>query len=130
MRVITPAELRERAESYRMGGPSSEHTAKMLDDAADRIDALLADNARMRVVLGNIETACERLAGKRSQQTYESILADGCTDELIALDDARNAARQALHGRADKEMEAARSQPGSDAQERSPVPPLSDEGRG
>jgi hypothetical protein len=32
--------LRERAESYRMGGPSSEHTAAMLDDAAAEIERL------------------------------------------------------------------------------------------
>ena len=29
--------LHERAESYRQGGPSSEHTAVMLDEAASRI---------------------------------------------------------------------------------------------
>lgn len=34
--------LRERAESYREGGPSSEHTAAMLDEAAREIEALRA----------------------------------------------------------------------------------------
>ncbi len=43
--------LRERAESYRMGGPSSEHTAALLDDAAARIEALEAEKARLREAL-------------------------------------------------------------------------------
>lgn len=30
--------LRERAESYRQSGPSSEHTAELLDEAADYIE--------------------------------------------------------------------------------------------
>jgi hypothetical protein len=34
--------LRERATSYRAGGSSSEHTAVMLDEAADRIAQLEA----------------------------------------------------------------------------------------
>lgn len=50
-----PHDLRERAASYRMGGPSSEHTAKMLDDAADRIDSLLADRARMEKELAALQ---------------------------------------------------------------------------
>ena len=55
MTDLKPEDLRERAVSYRMGGPSSEHTAKMLDDAADRIDALLADRARMEKALREAE---------------------------------------------------------------------------
>lgn len=51
MTDLKPEDLRERAASYRMDGPSSEHTAKMLDDAADRIDTLLADRARMEKAL-------------------------------------------------------------------------------
>jgi hypothetical protein len=35
-------ELRERATSYRQGGPSSEHTAAMLDQAADELASLRA----------------------------------------------------------------------------------------
>jgi hypothetical protein len=34
--------LRERAESYRAGGPSSEHTASLLDEAAEKIDKLMS----------------------------------------------------------------------------------------
>ena len=30
--------LRERATSYRSGGPSSEHTASLLDEAADSLE--------------------------------------------------------------------------------------------
>jgi hypothetical protein len=33
-------ELRERATSYRLGGPSSEHTALILEAAAAKIDYL------------------------------------------------------------------------------------------
>jgi hypothetical protein len=33
------AELRERAASYRLGGPSSEHTAVLLDKAADALES-------------------------------------------------------------------------------------------
>lgn len=43
--------LRNRAESYRMGGPSSEHTAALLDEAAARLEALEADKARLREAL-------------------------------------------------------------------------------
>lgn len=35
-------ELRERANSYRLGGPSSEHTALLLEAAASEIDWLLS----------------------------------------------------------------------------------------
>lgn len=47
-------ELRERAESYRMGGPSSEHTAALLDDAAARIEALEAENKRLGEALDDL----------------------------------------------------------------------------
>lgn len=42
------AELRERAASYRLGGPSSEHTAALLDRAADALDALQAERDEAR----------------------------------------------------------------------------------
>lgn len=47
--------LRERAESYRMGGPSSEHTAALLDEAAARIEALEAENAELRKKLNGCQ---------------------------------------------------------------------------
>ena len=34
--------LRDRASSYRLGGPSSEHTAALLDEAADRLTVQLS----------------------------------------------------------------------------------------
>ena len=40
--------LHERAESYRQGGPSSEHTAVMLDEAASRISQQDAELERLR----------------------------------------------------------------------------------
>ena len=40
--MILEEELRKRAESYRSGGPSSEHTARLLDAAAAQIDYLKA----------------------------------------------------------------------------------------
>ena len=47
--------LRERATSYRQGGPSSEHTASILDEAADTI-------ASLRSKLEEAEGALERMA--------------------------------------------------------------------
>lgn len=40
--------LRDRAESYRQGGPSSEHTASILDEAASEIERLARDLSRRR----------------------------------------------------------------------------------
>lgn len=51
--------LRNRAESYRMGGPSSEHTAALLDEAAARIEALEADKARLREALAPFAKAAD-----------------------------------------------------------------------
>ncbi len=52
---LTPAEagglverLRDRAESYRMGGPSSEHTAALLDEAAAALAAERAAHAETK----------------------------------------------------------------------------------
>lgn len=51
--VIT--RLHERAESYRQSGPSAEHKAALLDEAAGCISALLGDLHAYRVT-------CERIA--------------------------------------------------------------------
>ena len=57
--------LRERATSYRTGGPSSEHTAVMLEEAADEIERLSeantqvwADNERLRAALRDYSCTC------------------------------------------------------------------------
>lgn len=39
--------LRDRAESYRIGGPSSEHTAALLDEAASTLTTLSVRNAEL-----------------------------------------------------------------------------------
>jgi hypothetical protein len=44
--------LRERAESYRQSGPSAEHTAKLLDEAAI---ALASDTATIAGLTKEIE---------------------------------------------------------------------------
>lgn len=51
--------LRERAESYRMGGPSAEHTAAMLEEAATALEAAAAEIERLR---GGVATERERCA--------------------------------------------------------------------
>jgi len=47
-----------------------------------------------------LEDANNELCRKRSTATYEAMLADGCTDQLIVLDEARRLARATLakHG--------------------------------
>lgn len=40
--------LRERSESYRMSGPSAEHTARMLDEAAYQIERLTRELADLQ----------------------------------------------------------------------------------
>lgn len=51
--------LRERATSYRQGGPSSEHTASILDEAADTIASL---RSKLEEAEGALEPFAE--AGK------------------------------------------------------------------
>lgn len=84
--TITPAEvgglverLRERAESYRMGGPSSEHTAALLDEAATALSTERAAHA---------ETKRERDEHKRLKndlvlKAYPAM--DGADDLIEAL---------------------------------------------
>ena len=47
--------LRERAESYRMGGPSSEHTAALLDEAATALTTERAAHAETRRALDALD---------------------------------------------------------------------------
>lgn len=62
--------------------------------------AALADVAiRMvatRDALRDLETACDNLNKSRSQATYDSMLKDGASDLLLALDGARRQARELL----------------------------------
>lgn len=70
--------LRERAESYRMGGPSSEHTAAMLDEAAAAIEAQRAEIARLRG-----ENAALQKMARTSERWYwpeEDTSSDTCRD--------------------------------------------------
>lgn len=52
---------------------------------------------KLAEALEKLERANEQLCAKRSAKTYDAMIhRDGCHDELIALDDARCAARAAL----------------------------------
>lgn len=59
---ITPCDLRARAASYRAGGPSSEHTAKMLEDAADEIERLRIQRDDLVSFLSGISRETENMA--------------------------------------------------------------------
>lgn len=59
---MTPCDLRERAKSYREGGPSSEHTAKMLEDAADEIERLRIQRDDLVSFLAGISRQAENMA--------------------------------------------------------------------
>ena len=68
--MIDPKELRERAASYRLGGPSAEHTAVMLDKAADEIERLR--NAIISAVAHNeTDIARDAINWRRWETTYE-----------------------------------------------------------
>ncbi|PWE56735.1 hypothetical protein DEM27_10250 [Metarhizobium album] len=60
-------ELRERAESYRLGGPSSEHTARILEKASNEIERLRETNRKLhrRAQIGEavVQCATDYLAG-------------------------------------------------------------------
>jgi chromosome segregation ATPase len=67
-------ELRARAASYRQGGPSSEHTAALLDKAADELTTL---QSRLEAVKAERDAARELLTGEqqaldRTIDSYQS----------------------------------------------------------
>ena len=49
--------LRTRADQYRQSGPSAEHTASMLDEAAAALASAQAENERLREALSEISRA-------------------------------------------------------------------------
>ena len=53
--------LHERAESYRQGGPSSEHTAVMLEEAASRLSQQDAELERLQALYDR-EMAAHRIS--------------------------------------------------------------------
>jgi hypothetical protein len=69
-------------------------------EKADAMAAALADSQErerlMREALTRLETANDALCATRSDKTYASMLEDGASDALLALDDARREARAAL----------------------------------
>lgn len=75
--VIT--RLHVRAESYRQSGPSAEHTADLLDEAAGCISALLADLNAYRLTMDRIaEAASENTAtGSGAQADDQKDQANG-----------------------------------------------------
>lgn len=50
-----PQRLRDRADSYRQSGPSAEHTAVLLDEAADALEAARAEVDRQRRILSEVD---------------------------------------------------------------------------
>lgn len=93
------ARLRERAECYRLGGPSAEHTASILDEAAALIASQAADLA---------ERAKEVLAAQaQADENYQRALAaEAALGNLLAIihrDSGEHAAAHGLH----KSVEAA-----------------------
>lgn len=60
--MVYTEDIRKRAESYRSGGPSSEHTAAMLDAAADEIDRLRRERADLVSFLSGISRQTEQMA--------------------------------------------------------------------
>ena len=97
---LTPAEagglverLRDRAESYRMGGPSSEHTAAILDEAATALEAQAAELAAKE------EARAEQWRQRREAGGSRDVARAACDTMRIERDDARAAlaeARKAL----------------------------------
>lgn len=67
-------------------------------DAQSQIAALEAEVVRLREALEGIENANNNLCFMRSNDTYQSMIRDGCKDLLVKLNDARCAAREALKG--------------------------------
>lgn len=88
--TITPAEvgglverLRERAESYRMGGPSSEHTAALLDEAATALAAKDAELAAKE------EARAEQWRLRREAGGSRDVARAACDTMRIERDEAR-----------------------------------------
>ena len=95
--------LREEAleadkEAWRRmdGGHEYSMGAMLADEAADRIEALEAANARLREALLGLEHACQQLAATRPHEVYLAMVDGGQSDALLSLDARRIAARAAL----------------------------------
>lgn len=67
-------------------------------EAQTQIAARDAEILRLREALESLENANNNLCFMRSNDTYQSMMRDGCGDLLAKLDDARRAAREALKG--------------------------------
>ncbi|CEF54572.1 TMF family protein [Acetobacter ghanensis] len=65
-------------------------------DALAKLAEKDAEIARLREALESLENANNNLCFMRSNDTYQSMMRDGCGDLLAKLDDARRAAREAL----------------------------------
>ena len=94
-------ELNERAASYRLGGPSSEHTAALLEQAAEEIEALRSALEPFAGVMPGLAQAmvggmAERLRSTNAPSAKREARQD--FDAVIALADAFQRARTALKG--------------------------------
>ena len=69
-----------------------------MTEAQAQIAARDAEILRLREALESLENANNNLCFMRSNDTYQSMMRDGCGDLLAKLDDARRAAREALKG--------------------------------
>lgn len=88
--TVTPAEvgglverLRERAESYRMGGPSSEHTAALLDEAATALTTERAAHAETKRERDELKADINSYAEASSNLATELFKAEAQRDEAL-----------------------------------------------
>lgn len=69
---------------------------KLGEDAASTLQSQARRVEELEGALRKLEGACERVAAKRSKETYLAMLAECGPDLLLEMDDARRAARSVL----------------------------------
>lgn len=84
------ARLRERAASYRQSGPSAEHTASLLAEAADALAALLAErNALIAERVADLRALLTALGlGAHARAHPPAEVFKGCLREIARLREA------------------------------------------
>lgn len=90
------AKLRDRAASYRLGGPSSEHTAALLEEAADELDRVEAKLAEADKHAEKIEALLEPHVAWDGQPSAYDRLASRLASSEAALSETRDRAVKAL----------------------------------
>ncbi|MDH7638979.1 hypothetical protein [Sphingomonas oryzagri] len=92
------AEMRSVREQARDAKDTfAEAALQSLPHLLDLLDAKETREREMREALGNLESACDRVAATRGRETYLLMIDhDKAGEALEALDEARRAARLAL----------------------------------